>query len=98
MTKTNPRGTSNGNSSGSAYDRRARKAWLLVTFGDGYTAPCFFCAFEVDWHTLTVDRIIPGILGGTYRRDNIRPACGSCNSIDGNKLRMAIRRGEVIRA
>lgn len=35
---------------------------------------------------LTVDRIIPGCKGGTYRRDNIRPACGGCNSETGGAL------------
>jgi hypothetical protein len=36
---------------------------------------------------LTVDRIIPGCRGGTYRRENIRPACGPCNSETGGSLR-----------
>lgn len=35
---------------------------------------------------LTVDRIIPGCQGGTYRRNNIRPACGLCNSETGGRL------------
>lgn len=35
---------------------------------------------------LTVDRIIPGVHGGTYRRNNIRPACGGCNSETGGAL------------
>lgn len=35
---------------------------------------------------LTVDRIIPGCKGGTYRRSNIRPACGGCNSETGGAL------------
>lgn len=35
---------------------------------------------------LTVDRIIPGCNGGTYRRNNIRPACGGCNSETGGAL------------
>lgn len=35
---------------------------------------------------LTVDRIIPGCKGGTYRRNNIRPACGGCNSETGGPL------------
>lgn len=35
---------------------------------------------------LTVDRIIPGCQGGTYRRNNIRPACGDCNSETGGAL------------
>lgn len=36
---------------------------------------------------LTVDRIIPGCNGGTYRRNNIRPACARCNSETGGALR-----------
>ncbi len=40
---------------------------------------------------LTVDRIIPGCSGGTYRRNNIRPACGACNSETGGAL---ARRGK----
>lgn len=35
---------------------------------------------------LTIDRIIPGCEGGTYRRNNIRPACGPCNSKTGGSL------------
>lgn len=35
---------------------------------------------------LTIDRIIPGVKGGTYRRTNIRPACGLCNSETGGAL------------
>jgi len=36
---------------------------------------------------LTVDRIIPGCRGGRYVRENIRPACGPCNSETGGSLR-----------
>lgn len=36
---------------------------------------------------LTIDRIIPGCRGGTYRRNNIRPACGNCNSETGGSAR-----------
>jgi HNH endonuclease len=36
---------------------------------------------------VSVDRIIPGCQGGTYRRENIRPACGRCNSVYGATLR-----------
>lgn len=35
---------------------------------------------------LTIDRIIPGCKGGSYRRNNIRPACGGCNSETGGPL------------
>jgi hypothetical protein len=36
---------------------------------------------------LTIDRIVPGIQGGTYRRSNIRPACQPCNSETGATVR-----------
>lgn len=36
---------------------------------------------------LTVDRIIPGCRGGRYVRENIRPACGPCNSETGGSTR-----------
>lgn len=69
---------------GSAEDRRRRKAYLLTTYGDGYTAPCAFCRVDLTWETITVDRFpVPGREGGRYTRDNIRPACSPCNSDDG---------------
>lgn len=86
------RGTSNTNSRGSADSRRVRKQWLIDTYGDGYTAPCSHCRVELDFGTITVDRIVPGILGGTYVRCNIRPACMTCNSLDGNRLRERLKR------
>ena len=103
------RGTSNGNSSGSAEDRRRRKVWLLDTYranvdvlpyhegaevlweevaqGLGVKAcRCYRCGKLLTMELITVDRIIPGCLGGTYRRDNIRPACKTCNESTGGKL------------
>ena len=47
---------------------------------------CYRCGVLLTVDTVTVDRIIPGIEGGTYRRDNIRPACDKCNSSTGGKL------------
>lgn len=126
------RGTSNGNESGSSYDRRKRRAWLLEVYRsdrDLYTGiqewtkgERFFWPADDDWFdysgrgsldyrreptcrcyrcgdlltitTLTVDRIVPGCLGGTYRRNNIRPACGPCNSITGNTLQATRRKGK----
>jgi hypothetical protein len=83
-----PRGTSNGNAAGNAADRRRRRQWLLDTFGNGVVAPCLLgCGELVDAITLTVDRIVPGCRGGTYRRGNIRPACGPCNSRRGGAER-----------
>lgn len=75
---------SNNDPRGSAAQRRARKIFLLVKFGDGYTAPCAFCEIELDFHTITADRWpVPGRHGGRYHRNNIRPACLHCNSSDG---------------
>lgn len=82
-----PRGTTNRNDRGNTVARRARKQWLLDTFGDGTYAPCTFCDVELDWGTITADRIVPGCEGGTYCRDNIRPACLTCNSLEGSALR-----------
>lgn len=90
------RGTSNRLVTGSSYDRRRRRQWLLDTYGDGQTAPCALrtsarCLGMVDAKTLTVDRIIPGALGGSYRRENIRPACGPCNFGGGTAVRVLVQ-------
>lgn len=88
------RGTSNSNSRGSAADRRARKLWLLKTFGDGNQATCCFegCTTLLNFDTITVDRYpIPGAMGGKYTRDNIRPACGPHNFADGAKVKKDIQ-------
>lgn len=83
VAETTHRGTSNSNARGSVADRRRRKRWLLDAWGDGTTAPCAFCREPLTFETVTVDRFpIPGRLGGRYTRDNIRPACGRCNSAD----------------
>jgi hypothetical protein len=71
---------------GSSYDRRARRAWMLDTFGDGVTAPCYRCGESLTDETITADRIVPGRDGGRYVRTNIRPACGPCNSETGGAL------------
>lgn len=47
---------------------------------------CYRCGELLTVDTVTVDRIIPGCQGGTYRRNNIRPACAACNSETGGKL------------
>lgn len=83
------RGTTNSNDRGSAAQRRVRKQWLLDQFGNGTVAPCAFdCGTLVDLSTVTVDRHpTPGCRGGRYTKDNIRPACGQCNSRHGGGLR-----------
>ena len=91
------RGTTNRNDRGNAASRRARKMWLLSAaagFGaHGTTVQCYRCDKPLTLETVTVDRRLAGILGGTYRRDNIRPACITCNSVTGTELRELIKRG-----
>lgn len=57
---------------------------------------CYRCGKLLTANTVTVDRIVPGARGGTYRRNNIRPACAYCNSETGAKLMHAIRRAGVL--
>lgn len=47
---------------------------------------CYRCGRLLTLATLTVDRIVPGCLGGKYVRENCRPACGPCNSETGGAL------------
>ena len=56
----------------------------------GYGLPacrCYRCGLLLTADTVTVDRLIPGCRGGTYRRSNIRPACSGCNSETGGATR-----------
>jgi hypothetical protein len=71
-----------GERRGNARDRRARKVWLLATFGDGQSCPCVHCRRPLTYSTVEADRIIPG---GSYRRDNVQPACRRCNSQRSNR-------------
>lgn len=48
---------------------------------------CYRCGTLLTVETVTVDRIVPGVHGGTYRRSNIRPACSTCNSSTGATVR-----------
>lgn len=50
-------------------------------------ARCYRCGVPCTIETLTADRIKPGCQGGTYRRTNLRPACGECNSLTGGSTR-----------
>lgn len=100
------RGTSNSNIRGSASDRRARKLWILSAAagfgGNGKTVPCArsktHCnKTKLTFETMQVDlHPIPGILGGRYTRDNVRPLCIDCNRALGHKLRTLIARGKII--
>lgn len=97
MRRSDRRSTSNKNETGSSYDRRVRKLWLLDEFGNGIKAPCMMrcspnCEETVSLATLTVNRIIPGCEGGRYVRANIEPACAACNTLDGSLLGVARKR------
>lgn len=62
--------------------------YLGLPHGEGLPAcRCYRCGMLLTVETVTADRIIPGCQGGTYRRNNIRPACGLCNSITGGGTR-----------
>jgi 5-methylcytosine-specific restriction endonuclease McrA len=101
-------GRAGGDLRGNAAARRARKGYLLVQFGNGITCSCIYqCGRVLDFSTVEADRIIPGSLGGSYRRENIIPACRSCNvarldkslwSFAPNVARKLKRRGYVVSA
>lgn len=83
------RGTSNSNARGNTKNRLARREYLIRTYQSNKaegTARCYRCGKLLTVDTVTVDRVIPGCKGGTYRRDNIRPACLGCNASTGAKL------------
>lgn len=94
------RGTTNGAVRGNSEDRRRRRAWLMTVYASiwpGYVL-CYRCGVKlfnqddvpVDLDPtalrLSIDRIVPGVAGGGYRRNNIRPACLPCNSSTGGAL------------
>lgn len=84
------RGTSNTNARGSASQRRARRAWIVVTFGNAGIVTCYRCGVPLlaeGPDAFEVDRIVPGCLGGTCARGNIRPVCSPCNIETGNGVR-----------
>lgn len=85
------RGTSNGNATGSAASRRKRKQRMLQPYGghggNGETVPCYRCRQPLTYATLTVDRIVAGMDGGSYAWPNVRPACQECNIATGNQLK-----------
>lgn len=60
---------------------------VIGTEGSESACRCYRCGVLLTVDTVTVDRIRPGCQGGTYRRDNIRPACGRCNSQTGATTR-----------
>ena len=74
------------------------KLWE-VPLGEGQKAcRCYCCGRLMTLgfqDLLTVDRIIPGCKGGTYRRNNIRPSCRDCANKQGGELSAENRRKTV---
>jgi hypothetical protein len=70
-----------------------------VPLGEGEPAcRCYRCGVLLTVDTVSPDRRIPGCEGGTYARENIRPACDGCQSTTGGILsgqRRAARALEV---
>lgn len=71
--------------------KRKLKKWVLQTYGDGESVPCFLCRKQLNFHTMTLDRIRPGALGGTYCQKNVRPACRKCNMALGKQLESVLK-------
>jgi 5-methylcytosine-specific restriction endonuclease McrA len=87
-----------GDRRGSNITRKARRAWVLVTFDPDLGEGVARCALQlagdschgiVDDKTLSLDRIDRA---GTYRRDNIQPACVPCQNTQGALITNEARR------
>lgn len=68
---------------GNSRDRAARKRWLVSPEagfgGNGRDVPCYWCGTKL--RKPEADRYpVCGHDGGRYTRDNIVPACRSCNA------------------
>lgn len=83
-----------GDKRGSAASRRARKAYLLAHFGNGVTCPCVWCGTALTFDTVESDRIDAG---GSYRRENVIPACRGCN-LDRGALSVSAYRAKLVAA
>ncbi len=70
-----------GEKRGNSTDRRRRKIWMMVTFGNGTLVLCIHCEDELDYDHVEADRIVPG---GSYRHENVQPSCSPCNKSRSN--------------
>lgn len=76
-----------------SFDRLGDARMYGCNLGIGEPAcRCYRCGCLLTYETLTVDRIIPGCKGGTYRRNNIRPSCSDCATKTGNALKAELMR------
>lgn len=86
------RSTSNKYAAGGPSTRRKRHERLVVEFRADVdlagepACRCYRCGCLLTVDTVTADRRVPGCEGGDYSDENVRPACGSCNSITGGQL------------
>jgi hypothetical protein len=97
------RGTSNANVRGNAAQRAKRRAAVVARDGwpEHRLVLCARCEVpllqdedpEAPGQSMTLDRRLPGCLGGTYDLDNIRAYCGPCNTETGGRLGVARRQG-----
>lgn len=75
-----------GEKRGNSKNRRARKEWMVSPAsgfgGNGAEVPCVHCGNWTGGRELHADRMVPG---GSYARDNIQPACASCNQSRSDK-------------
>lgn len=75
---------------------RAVRLWVMETNRIEPEGPptcrCYRCLTVLTEKTMTVDRIVPGAHGGTYRKGNVRPACKSCNSTTGGGTMRKVRK------
>lgn len=65
-----------GDHRGNSTTRRARKVWMLKTWGDGTECGCVHCGVTLTFKTVEADRKTPG---GPYTHENVQPACRRCN-------------------
>ncbi len=59
--------------------------WLAILKSNRYR--CFYCKQKI---RLTMDHVIPLSKGGEHRKENIVPACASCNSRKHDRLVMLL--------
>jgi hypothetical protein len=84
-----------GDRRGSNTQRKRRAKLLVEQFGDGATCPCADCGQrlagdkttgdKLGLEVLTQDKILVGTLGGSYKIENLIPACLDCNQSRGDR-------------
>ncbi|HZI08137.1 MAG TPA: hypothetical protein VEZ71_29225 [Archangium sp.] len=82
------RGTTNGNARGNSTDRARRRAYLLTAYesnkGPG-TCRCYRCGKVLDEKTVTVDRVVRGLLWRPVRAEQHPPRVRGVQQRDGRR-------------